>query len=111
MSFLSVIKTIGTDIGIGVKAVAPLAPTLEAIPGFGSIFGLVFNAVVAVEGLIQAPGSGTAKKTAASSIVTGALPAIDPAALAELIDAIVAILNTMQQTSAKAAALSPVPAK
>lgn len=108
MSFLSFLKTIGNDIGIGVGIVKPFAPTIEAIPGFGSVFGLVFNAIVAVEGLIQAPGSGAVKKTAVSSIVTGAIPTIDPTALAELIDAIVAILNALQQAFAKAPVVTPV---
>lgn len=104
MSFLSILKTIGADIGIGVKAVTPFAPAIETIPGFGSIFGLVFNAVVAVEGLVQTPGTGTLKKSAVTSIVQAAAPSTDPQALSPVIDGIVAALNGLQKLGAAAGA-------
>lgn len=102
MSFLSVLKTIGKDIGIGVQAVTSAAPVvvpvLSAInPAAGAIFLTAMQAIASAEALIPVSKSGTAKKAVAATIITANHPNIDPSQASALIDTIVGALNTLQK--------------
>lgn len=104
MSFLSIFHTVNTGVKIGVSALAPVAPYIEAIPVGGSIFALVFHTILALETLLPAEGLGDTKKPIATAIVAAAIPGIDKEKLAISIDAIVAALNAMNALSTKSAA-------
>lgn len=97
MSFLSVLGHIGHIFTATTNAIAPLAPAIETIPGWGSVFGTVFGAIVAVEHLVPQDGAGAAKKAAVTSIVQAAQPGVDTTALSSAIDNFVAALNALQK--------------
>ena len=110
MSFLSVLKTIGHGILVGVGEAQKLSQIISAIPVIGGPAELVINAIMAVEALVPQSGQGVAKKAAVTSIVTSTTPSIDPAALSQAIDDIVAALNSFGIISAKLTATPPAAA-
>ena len=96
MSFLSVFKTIGTDIERGLGAAKTVTTaTSSLIPIISTFFplaGPLFNLVVGVETMI--PSGGGAAKKAAVTALAGTLPTkVAPAELSKVIDEIVAFLN------------------
>ncbi len=118
MSFLSVLKSIGTGVenvfGKATAIVTPLEPVINVIPG-GAAFSTIFNSVVGVEQLFAGIGTqataaapatvSAAKKSIATQLVTATLPAgtpvLTPEQMSAAIDQIVAGLNQLQavQTS------------
>lgn len=102
MSFLSVLKTIGADIGIGAKFAAPI---VSLVPGIGTIAGTVLNSIVAVEQLITNSGTGTQKKQAVTTIVNAVHPGINQNDLSTIIDGIVSALNGLADALGKAPAV------
>lgn len=95
MSFLSVVKKIFSIAEAGAAVVAPFAPAIEAVPGFGSVFGIVFEGILVAEQLVSTSKSGAAKKAVATSVVNAMVPGIDPTGLSNAIDIIVAALNQL----------------
>jgi hypothetical protein len=110
LSFLSVLKSIGSVFGKVTAVVTPLEPVIAQVPVYGPAFDTVFNAIVGVEGLFvgattAATTVGAAKKTTVTAIVNATTSAtIDQAALSGAIDQIVGALNSLQ---AAQASLSP----
>lgn len=101
MSFLSVIGSIGHVLGVGTNAIAPFAPIISAIPGFGPIFNTALQSIVAVESIITTANSGAVKKTAAMQLINAVHPGLDQAKLGEVIDGIVAGFNLIEQAMSK----------
>lgn len=95
MSFISVVKKIFSIAEAGAAVVAPFAPAIEAVPGFGSVFGIVYEGILVAEQLVATPKSGASKKVVATSVVNALVPGLDQAGLANAIDIIVAALNQL----------------
>lgn len=95
-TFLSAVKKIFHVAEVGAAVVTPFAPQLEAIPGFGSIFGIVYEGILVAEQLVTTPSSGPAKKAVATSITNAMAPGLDPAAISNAIDLIVQALNHLK---------------
>ncbi len=104
MSFLSILKTIGKDIGIGAQFAAPI---LSLIPGVGTVAGTVLNSIVAVEQLVTASGTGAAKKAAATTIINTVHPGLNQTELSTTVDAVVAALNALETALGAAPAAAP----
>lgn len=100
MSFMSVLKTIGHDFGIGVAVATKLEPVIGEIPVVGAPINLVLNAITAVEQLVPTAGAGAAKKSAVTTLVN-ASTTIDPAVLSAVIDDVVSALNALAAAGAK----------
>jgi hypothetical protein len=102
MSFLSVLKSIGSIFSHIGGIVTPLEPVIGIIPG-GGAFNAIFNAVVNTEAIFQGAASGTAsaaKKAVATTIVNATSPApIEPAVLSTGIDQVVSALNSLHAAS------------
>ena len=100
MSFGAVLGKIGHVI-VGATQVAQIAaPLIEMVPGVGGLFGIVLNVVVAVEQAIPNSGMGPAKKAAATTLITAAVPTINQDALSKAIDDLVTALNSTQKAQA-----------
>lgn len=102
MSFLSVLKSIGSVFGKVESVVVPLEPAIAAIPVYGPAFDGIFNMVVGVEGLFAgAAKAGAAKKATVIAAVNATAPAPVPeTTLSTAIDQIVAALNQLQAAQA-----------
>jgi hypothetical protein len=98
MSFLSILKTIGKDIGIGAQFAAPI---LSLVPGVGTIAGTILNAVVAAEQLITGSGQGVAKSAAVTTIVNAVHPGLNQTDLQNTVNAIVGALNALDTALTK----------
>jgi len=107
MSFLSVLKSIGHVVATGAADMAPFEPAIAAIPVAGAPIATVIGAITAVEGLVPHAGAGPAKKAAVTSVVTAAIPTIDPVALSSAIDQIVTALNAMSKASVALSTKAP----
>jgi hypothetical protein len=109
MSFLSVLKSIGSVFGRVAQVVTPLEPAIAAVPVYGPAFNTVLNAVVGVEALFvgatESPNTvGAAKKIAVTAIVNATTSAtIDATVLSTAIDQIVTALNMLQAAQAAVA--------
>ena len=110
MSFLSVLKSIGHVLSVGVADASKFSPAISAIPVAGPLITTVLGAVTAVEGLIPQSGAGAAKKAAVTAITNAAVPGVDASALSTLIDQVVAGLNTLAAAHSAAVAATPPPA-
>ncbi len=95
MSFLSVLKSIGHVLQVGVADAAPLAPVIGLIPTVGPIAETILSAITAIEGLIKNPGTGAQKKAVVVSIVNTVHPGLDQAKLSDMIDSVVGGLNAL----------------
>lgn len=114
-SFLSVLKTIGTGVHAGVAAVAPVAPFLAAVPGFGGPFTTIFNAVALAEQLIPGEGLGASRASMVNTVALANHPELTPAQINQHTADIVRALNALkiaqdQLAAIQAAALEPKPA-
>ena len=77
------------------------APAISAVPGVStSLFGVILQAVIAVEQAITGHKQGPAKKQAAKVIVKSQVPDADPAAVDKSIDHLVSSLNALAQPTA-----------
>ncbi len=112
---MSWISVVGRDINKVLRVVVGVATSTEGqkligdIPVYGPIANTIFGAIADVEGLLPAGGNGALKKSMATAIVQNKLsagnppnvasgvpaPLIDPAALSDKIDKIVAALNAL----------------
>lgn len=107
MSFLHILKVIGHELDVAVMDAAPFEPLIAKVPSFGPMAATALGAVIAVEKLIPGSLMGSAKKTAALAIVSGAHPHAPLSAAASgpdaerLIEAIVLALNTFAGELAK----------
>jgi hypothetical protein len=110
MSFLSVLKSIGHGIQVGVSDASAFSGIIGSIPVVGAPIDLALNAITAVEKLVPASGNGAAKKTAVTALVNAATPGIDPTTLSNAIDAIVAALNALEAATSKLPTTAPAPA-
>ena len=109
MSFISVLKSITSVFTKVNDIVAPLEPTIAAIPGWGSAFNLIFNSVMTVEQLFASiPNqTGAQKKQVAETVINASVPGFDPTVLSTVIDEIVTAMNQLQATQAKLATIPP----
>lgn len=109
MSFLSVLKTIGSVFTKVNAVVQPLEPVIAAIPG-GSTFDSYFNTIVQIEqlfeGVASTPASSAAKLSIASQVIAAKNPTVSPETIPPVVNTIVASLNALQgvQTSVAAPA-------
>jgi hypothetical protein len=117
MSFLSILKTIGTHtlsgVETGTEFVAKLDPVIQAIPVYGPTAVMVLNAIVAAEKLIPADGNGAAKKSIVMTAIganTGA-PASTLATIEGVVDELVKLLNSLSAALAKIPSVEVTPAK
>lgn len=98
MSFLNVLKVIGTDALKVVNVASPYASMLSVIPVVGPEISTIFSAIHSVETLVQNSGSGAtgpAKKQAVIAIINAIHPGMDQTILSNGIDSIVGVLNTL----------------
>lgn len=97
MSFLSAIgnffRVLGHDVQSGTNFIQPFAPIIESIPAVGGPFGIVFNAVVALEKLIPQDKQGPVKKAAAVTIIQNQLPNITEEKITNSVNDLVKLLN------------------
>lgn len=103
-SFIAVVKKIFAVGEAAATVVAPFAPALEAVPGFGSVFGAVYEGILIAEQVVNTPSSGAAKKVVATAVTNAVSPGLDPTALAAVIDDLVAVLNKLNAGAPKPAA-------
>jgi hypothetical protein len=94
MSFLSVLKTIGSDIEKGLKVAEPI---VAAIPGLNIAVAPILSEVATILGNLEAP---TPAGTAAG-------PTLTAAQISALIQAVVASAASKQVASAAAPAVAP----
>jgi hypothetical protein len=117
MSFLSVLKTIGHVLQVGVTDAKPFLPIVASVvPGAAPIVTTVLGAIGAAESLIPQEGAGAVKKSVVTTITNAAAPGIDQTTLSSATDEIVAALNKLAAAfaaleTAGAAALANPPAK
>lgn len=98
MSFLSILKTIGTDVEKGVAVATPfISVAASFIPG-GSIASTVLSSVVAAEQLVTTPSSGTQKKSIVTSIINTIHPGLNQTTVSNAVDGIVAALNLLSDS-------------
>jgi hypothetical protein len=118
MSFISVLKTIGTDalkvLGV-TTSVASSVAGIALSPAAAAILGKINSAVVGAEALIQGAQQGAAKKESVTQILLSEIPTLeqviqqfgsgttfDPTALSNAIDASVANYNAIAALVASA---------
>lgn len=109
MSFLSVLQTIGADLGsvIGVAQQPSVASIIGSIPTVGPAANTIIGSIAAVEKLIPQNGQGAAKKQIVTSIATAVHPTVPASSVAAAIDAIVNALNALQAAVAQLEAAEP----
>ena len=95
MSFLSVLKTIGSDLVKGAKVALPVAETVVSFLPGGSVASTIINTVIAVEQLVTTPGSGATKKALATQIINTIHPGLPAPTIAAAVDGIVGVLNAL----------------
>lgn len=103
MSFLSVLKSIGSVIVKGEAIAVPFEPLISAVPG-GAAFNAILNAVISTEQIFAnvttSMATSDAKKTVATAIVNATSPTtVEPGTLSTTINQVVAGLNTLQSAS------------
>lgn len=115
MSFLSVLKTIGSIFEKAKAINTSLQPVVEVVPG-GAAFEIIFNTVVSVEQIIanvlgtnvlSSPALSAAKKAFAVQMVAASPSgaSLAPEVVSSGIDQVVANLNALQATQAHIAAV------
>ena len=98
MSFQSVLH----DIGLGLKAAAPLAPLINTVPIAGTVFATAVNAVSVAETIAnQGALPKDSKKAAATALIKSQYPGLDDAKLSQAVDALVNTLNLLDAAMAK----------
>lgn len=96
MSFLSVCERIGHYVVGATPALVALTPEVDLIPGVGTAYGLVLNAILAAEKAFPASGLGAQKKALVTQSIQLAAPgAFDSAKLSDAIDAAVTALKAL----------------
>jgi hypothetical protein len=108
MSFLSILKKIGTTAESITKAAVPFEPLIAAAVPNGTLVDAVLNGVVVAETLIPQAAAGAQKKAVATALVQSAAPAAPAAEVSAIIDATVAALNAFAQTASTPAAQTPL---
>jgi hypothetical protein len=103
MSFLGILNWFhkaNNVVAVGIADVAPFAPILESIPGFGPVFQVAFQGITFAEQLLTGNGNGPAKKVLALAVVNAVHPGLDQAKLGGVIDGIVQGLNKLSAAGA-----------
>jgi hypothetical protein len=107
MSFLSVLKSIGSIFSKVDKVVQPLEPIINVVPG-GAAFNTIFNSIIQVEqlfeGITSNPQTSAAKLSIATQVIAAKDPTLNTPALPGQINNVVTGLNTLQTVQSSVAA-------
>lgn len=107
MSFLSVLKHVGRDLetvlGVIGQVELDAVPIVTALdPPMGGLLAAVAASTSLAEKLIVGEKRGAEKKAAVTGFLTPALPGVPPAAISQLIDSFVGVMNALTEAQRQA---------